>query len=56
MQPKTHEVYCTLTNNNRRGKTGQPPVDAANPRGDNVYGHILRWREEGDDPTATRFR
>ena len=64
------EVYCTLTNNNRRGTStassnkadgsttaasARPPVDAANPREDNVYGHIIRWREAGRSVTATTF-
>jgi len=64
------EVYCTLTNNNRRGTTtassnaadgstaagsARPPVDAANPREDNIYGHIIRWREDGKVATATTF-
>ncbi|MBW4626524.1 MAG: PhoX family phosphatase [Brasilonema octagenarum HA4186-MV1] len=64
------EVYCTLTNNNRRGTTptssnapdgstgagsARPPVDAANPRPDNRYGHIIRWREDGRTVTATTF-
>ena len=65
------EVYCTLTNNNRRGSSAtpssnkadgsttaasaRPAVDAANPRADNVYGHIIRWREAGKTVTATRF-
>jgi secreted PhoX family phosphatase len=31
-------------------------VDAANPRPHNVHGQMLRWREEGDAPAATRFR
>jgi secreted PhoX family phosphatase len=41
-------VYCTLTNNSARGQPGQPGVDAANPRANNVMGHIIRWREDGD--------
>ncbi|MEY4415669.1 MAG: hypothetical protein RIQ53_2962 [Pseudomonadota bacterium] len=64
------EVYCTLTNNNRRGTTtassnkadgsttagsARPPVDAANPRANNLYGHIIRWRESGRTVTATAF-
>ena len=65
------EVYCTLTNNNRRGTTtpssnatdgstaagsARPAVDAANPREDNVYGHIIRWREDGRSVAATTFK
>jgi secreted PhoX family phosphatase len=46
-------VYCTLTNNSARGQPGQPGVDAANPRADNVMGHIIRWREDGDFDGAT---
>jgi uncharacterized protein len=68
------EVYCTLTNNNRRAGGGatlgtsvnnpdgstaaggaRPPVDVANPRPDNDYGHIIRWREDGNVVTATAF-
>lgn len=66
------EVYCTLTNNNRRGSanppidnqpdgstnagSARPAVDAANPRPDNRYGHIIRWREDGRTVTATTFQ
>jgi secreted PhoX family phosphatase len=65
------ELYCTLTNNNRRGGGGtissnspngttaagsaRPPVDLANPRPDNDYGHIIRWREDNHAVTATAF-
>jgi secreted PhoX family phosphatase len=69
---KEIEVYCTLTNNSRRGTanppivnqpdgstnagSARPPVDAANPRPDNRYGHIIRWREDGQTVTATTFK
>lgn len=65
------EVFITLTNNNRRGTTtasvnnpdgsttagsARPPVDEANPRASNVWGHIVRWNEaSGDGGTATTF-
>jgi len=65
------EVYCTLTNNNRRGGGGsissnrtdgttaagsaRPAVDLANPRPDNDFGHIIRWREDENYVTATGF-
>jgi len=56
VDPRTRDVYCTLTNNTSRGKDGQPGPNAVNPRADNVFGHIIRWRDGGGDPAATRFR
>ncbi len=55
VHPRTKEVYCSLTNNPLRGGEGQAPVDPANPRANNIFGHIIRWREAGNDPAATRF-
>ncbi|MCU0803565.1 MAG: PhoX family phosphatase [Burkholderiales bacterium] len=55
VHPVTKEVYCALTNNSERGGKGQVGPDAANPRAANLYGHIVRWREAGGDPAATRF-
>jgi secreted PhoX family phosphatase len=48
IDPHTGEVYCTLTNNPRRGTDKQPAVDAANPRANNTMGHIIKWKETGD--------
>ncbi len=70
VHPTSKEVYVTLTNNNLRGKSpasanapdgstaaasAYPAVDAANDRSNNVYGHIVRWREAGGDAAATGF-
>ena len=33
----------------------RPAPMPANPRADNVFGHIIRWREAGGDPAATKF-
>ncbi|HVF74507.1 MAG TPA: PhoX family phosphatase [Acidimicrobiales bacterium] len=52
--PSTGDVYCTMTNNSRRGTTAQP-VDEANPRPRNPWGHIIRWTETGGDHGATTF-
>ncbi len=61
VHPDTGEVYCTLTNNSGRGRAGQASADSANPRANNVFGHIIRWREDGSEPGkanvgATRFK
>ncbi|MDD2408491.1 MAG: PhoX family phosphatase [Tepidiphilus sp.] len=52
IHPTRGEVYVTLTNNNRRKPN---EVDAANPRAENLWGQILRWQENGGDPTADEF-
>lgn len=56
VNPRTKEVYCTLTNNVNRGSPATPGLDAANPRPNNVFGHIIRWREAGSDSASLRFR
>ncbi|MBN8758604.1 MULTISPECIES: PhoX family protein [Variovorax] len=55
VHPQTGEVYVTLTNNSQRGDAGKPGPDAANPRANNLFGGILRWREDGGDAAGTGF-
>jgi secreted PhoX family phosphatase len=52
VNPKTNKVYVMLTNNTRR-KAEQ--VDAANPRPDNAFGHIVELTPPDGDHTADRF-
>lgn len=52
VHPQTGEVYCSLTNNAKRGTEGTPGIDSANPRAENLFGHVLRWRESGGDAAA----
>jgi secreted PhoX family phosphatase len=56
VHPGTNEVYCTLTNNSGRGTPKIPGLNAANPRSNNVFGHIIRWREDGNDPASLKFK
>lgn len=58
VHPQNGEVFATLTNNSLRGQPGRD-VNDANPRTDNIMGHIIRWREGGaigGDAGATEFR
>jgi hypothetical protein len=50
--PKTNKVYVMLTNNNRRTAA---QVDAANPRSDNRFGHIVEMLPEGEDHASLKF-
>ncbi|MFN3855291.1 MAG: PhoX family protein [Phreatobacter sp.] len=50
--PATDRVYVMLTGNDRR-KADE--VDAANPRPDNRFGHVIEMLPEGRDHTADRF-
>ena len=54
VSPKDGQVYCTLTNNAKRGEDGQP-VGGPNPREKNVYGQILRWKARNDDHGTDTF-
>lgn len=61
VHPHTGEIYCTLTNNSARGRSNMPAADGANPRANNVFGHIIRWREDGSEGSkinvaAARFK
>jgi secreted PhoX family phosphatase len=55
VHPRTGDAYCALTNNAVRGREGRPAVDAVNPRAENIFGHILRWKDDGGDAASTRL-
>lgn len=53
VDPKTGEVYFTLTNNTSRTEA---QVDPVNPRARNQFGQIVRWTEARGEHAATTFR
>ena len=50
--PKTNKVYAMLTNNNRRKVGDENP---ANPRPENLFGHIVEMTPPDGDHAATAF-
>jgi uncharacterized protein len=61
VNPLNGEVFVTLTNNSERGQPGKLPVGDANPRSENIMGHIIRWQEGNGtakvgDAAADEFR
>ena len=54
--PVNGKVYCVMTNNTQRGTAGRAGTDKANPRVNNLHGHIIELTEAGNDATATTFR
>lgn len=55
VHPQQHSVFVTLTNNKYRGVRENQPLNAANPREKNPYGHIVRWRPAGGGHTSEHF-
>ncbi len=63
--PQSGKVYIACTSNDSRtdasghGRYGNRDIDlgpnAANPRGRNLWGHIIELSEDGNDHTARRF-
>jgi len=51
VDPITGTLYLTLTNNTQR--TEETGVNAANPRLNNSFGHIIRWDESNTDTSFT---
>ncbi|MCF7353528.1 PhoX family phosphatase [Vibrio sp. CK2-1] len=54
VHPDNEQVFCTLTNNSQRGSSSQP-ANPANPREDNIYGHIIRWQPKNGKHDSDQF-
>lgn len=55
VHPRQDMVLCTLTNNRNRGVLEDQPVNGPNPRTNNQYGQIVRWRPADGDHAADDF-
>ena len=54
VHPDNEQVFCTLTNNSKRGSSNQP-TNPANPRENNIYGHIIRWQPKNGNHDSDKF-
>lgn len=54
VHPDNEQVFCTLTNNSKRGSSNQP-TNPANPRENNIYGHIIRWQPKNGKHDSDQF-
>lgn len=54
--PLNGKVYVLLTNNSKRGESGKPGANAANPRDANLWGHILELTPTAGDHAADTAR
>ncbi len=50
INPSTGDIYATLTNNKKRTVT-----NAANPRKNNLFGHIIRWQDNIKQPKQNKI-
>ena len=50
VDPANGDVYFTLTNNSNRNDSN---LNEANPRAANNHGHIIRWKEDGEQAATT---
>jgi secreted PhoX family phosphatase len=55
VNPSKAEAYVSLTNNKYRGDKASQPLNMANPRKKNPYGHILRWTPQNENHAARTF-
>lgn len=55
IHPNGRNIYCTLTNNKHRGVQRGQGLNGPNPRAENHYGQIIRWRPSYNDHISDRF-
>jgi secreted PhoX family phosphatase len=56
VNPVNRRDYMNCTNNTNRATSGQPGTDAANPRAQNLNGHVIEITENGNNHAGTSFR